>query len=110
MDLGGREEAEGAVVIAEPDLGGTGVEIEGHLFRHFFFGISGREDLGADFGGGEEDVGFLGLGELGVGEPSDVGGADAIRGGDRDFMKCLASAKIEIQKPNQFTALETVRE
>lgn len=87
---GGGEKAQGAIVIAEPHFGGTGVKIEGRFFLHFGFAVARRKDLDTDLGSVEKNVVFLGLLKLFEGKPRNIGSANTVGGGDGNFVKGLA--------------------
>ena len=79
-----------AVKVANPNLGGTGVEIESAFFVYFALGVGGRKHFDTDFGCAREDKGSLP--ELGStsGEPSQVNGLDAIS--SRKWTLCQSAA------------------
>ena len=88
------EEVEGAVLVAEPDFFGTGLEVELALFAHLTGGVGGRKDFDADLRGDFEGDLTFDPGEALVGIPADVGGADAIDGGDRAFRQGKAAEQV----------------
>ena len=76
--------------VADPDLGGAGVEIESAFFVHLALAIRRGKDFDTDFGCAREDKGSLP--ELGStsGEPSQVNGLDSIS--SREWTLCQSAA------------------
>ena len=53
--INARKKRHGAVEVADPNLGGAGIEIEGAFFVDFASGIRRGKDFDTDFGGANED-------------------------------------------------------
>ena len=88
--IGTNKKGHRTVEVADPDLGGTGVEIESAFFVYFALGVGGRKHFDTDFGCAREDKGSLP--ELGStsGEPSQVNGLDSIS--SREWTLCQRAA------------------
>ena len=88
--VGTNKKGHRTVEVADPDLGGAGVEIESAFFVHLALGIRRGKDFDTDFGCACEDKGSLP--ELGStpGEPSEVNGLYAI--GSRERTLCQSAA------------------
>jgi len=88
--IGTNKKGHRTVEVADPDLGGTGVEIESAFFVYFALGVGGRKHFDTDFRCAREDKGSLP--ELGStsGEPSQVNGLDAIS--SREWTLCQSAA------------------
>jgi hypothetical protein len=66
------EECQGAIAVADQDLGGPGIEIEEAFFSDLGCRIGGGEDLDANFrGAGEKGNVLAGLVPAGV-KPTDI--------------------------------------
>jgi hypothetical protein len=81
--INARKERDRAVKLANPNLDGAGVEVEGAFLVDLGSGIGGGKNFGANFWGaleqGELRDALLALGS----EPGDIDGSDAACGGDR---------------------------
>ena len=88
--IGTNKKGHRTIEVADPDLGGTGVEIESAFFVYFALGVGRRKHFDTDFGCAREDKGSLP--ELGStsGEPSQVNGLDAIS--SREWTLCQSAA------------------
>ena len=80
-----RKERHGAVEVADPDLGGTGIEKECAFFVDLGRGVRRRKNLDADFRCAiEKDRILLNLGAF-VSEPCNIGSLDSIGGRNGAF-------------------------
>jgi hypothetical protein len=79
--INARKERHGAVEVANPDLGGAGVEIEGAFFVGLGRGIRGGKNLDANVWRASEDNRVLVNFGPAWSEPGDIGGLDAVCGG-----------------------------
>ena len=88
--IGTNKKGHRTVEVADPDLGGAGVEIESAFFVYFALGVGGRKHFDTDFRCAREDKGSLP--ELGStpGKPSEVNGLYAI--GSRERTLCQSAA------------------
>ena len=88
--VGTNKKGHRTVEVADPDLGGAGVEIESAFFVHLALAIRRGKDFDTDFGCTCEDKGSLP--ELGStpGKPSEVNGLYAI--GSRERTLCQSAA------------------
>jgi hypothetical protein len=90
-----REECEGSIAVADPDLGGPGIEIEDAFFGDLGRGFGGGEDLDANLRGACEKRNILAdLVPTGI-KPTDINSLDAVSGGNRALGQCL-TLRIEI--------------
>ena len=80
----------GAIEVANPDLFGTGVEIEGPLFIDLCYGVRRRKHLDADFGGVGEHKGSVPKLDSTPGEPSQVNGFNSVRSRERTLCQNAA--------------------
>src|SRR5690606_17573119 len=76
------EEGQGSVLGAEPDLDGTGLEIELFLGGHLRRGVAGGKDFDADFRGEFEGDLPLDLGKACLRVPTDISRPHAVDCGD----------------------------
>src|SRR5271165_7551511 len=81
--INARKERHGSVEVADPELGGAGIEIEGAFFADLGWGIG--KDLDADLGRTSEYEGSLQQLEPAAVEPHEVNGFDTVSGGKRAF-------------------------
>jgi type IV secretory pathway protease TraF len=80
-----RKERHGTVEVADPDLGGAGVEVEHAFLVDLGGGIRWGKDFDADLGGASQYEGTLEqLGPATV-QPHEVNGFDTVSGGKRAF-------------------------
>ena len=79
--VGTNKKGHRTVEVADPDLGGAGVEIESAFFVHLALGIGRGKDFDTDFGCACEDKGSLAELEAATGKPSEINGLDSVRGG-----------------------------
>jgi len=83
--IAARKERHGTVEVADPDLGGAGVEVEGTFFVDLGWGVRWGKDFDTDFGcASEKDRILAYLGAL-VSEPRNVGCLDSIGGRNGAF-------------------------
>jgi len=83
--INARKERHGSVEVADPELGGAGIEIEGAFFADLGWGIGWGKDLDADLGRTSEYEGSLQQLEPAAVEPHEVNGFDTVSGGKRAF-------------------------
>jgi hypothetical protein len=83
--INARKERHRAVEVADPDLGGAGVEVEGAFFVDLGWGVRWGKDLDADFGRASECEGSLEQLWPATVEPHEVNGFDTVSGGKRAF-------------------------
>jgi hypothetical protein len=88
--INARKETHGAIHVTDPDLCGTGVEIEGPLFVDLCYGVRRRKHLDADFGGVGEDKGSVPKLDSTPGEPGQVNGFNSV--GSRERTLCQNAA------------------
>jgi len=82
------EECQGAVAVAYPDLGGSGIEIENTFFGYLGYRIGGREDFDANLRGARQKGNVLADLIATDIEPTDVNSFDAVSGGNRALGQC----------------------
>jgi len=83
LTINARKEGHGAIEVADPDLGGAGVEIERPFFVDLGSYVRRRKDLDANIGCADKDDRVLAdFGPI-RSEPGDIDGSDAACGGDR---------------------------
>jgi hypothetical protein len=83
------EECEGAVAVAYPDLGGSGIEIEDAFFGDLGCGIGGGEDFDTNLRGARQKGDVLAdLIPTGI-KPTDINSFDAVSGRNRALGQCL---------------------
>ena len=91
------EECEGAIAVADPDLGGAGIEIEDAFFVDLGNGVGGGIDLDADLGSALEQGQLADILRAPRGEPGNVDGFHAAGGRKRalrhDFSVRLQSVQ-----------------
>jgi hypothetical protein len=75
----GRKERDGALEVADPDLAGSGIEIEGAFFVHLCCGVRRGKHLDTDFWCAGEDKGSLPELDSTLAEPSQVDGLNSVR-------------------------------
>jgi hypothetical protein len=86
-----------SIEVADPNLGGASVEIQGALFVHFGLSIGRRKNLDTDFRGrGEQNRSFDEFSPS-RGEPDDIDGFDTVSGGEWTLGQSAAVRK-EISK------------
>jgi hypothetical protein len=83
--INARKERHRAVEVADPDLGGAGVEVEGAFFVDLGWGVRWGKDLDADLGRASECEGSLEQLWPATVEPHEVNGFDTVSGGKRAF-------------------------
>jgi hypothetical protein len=91
----GRKESHGALKVADPDLGGSGIEIEGAFFVDFCCGVRRGKHLDTDFWCAGEDEGSLPELNSTLAEPSEVDGLNSVSCRERTFCQ-NASIRPEI--------------
>ena len=83
------EECEGAVAVADPDLGGSGIEIENAFFSDLGCGIGGREDFDANLRGARQK-GNVSADLIPTGiKPTDIDSFDPVSVRNRTLGQCL---------------------
>jgi hypothetical protein len=83
------EECQGAIAVADPDLGGPGIEIEEAFFSDLGCRIRGGEDLDANLrGAGEKGNILADLVPTGI-KPTDINSLNAVSGRNRALGQCL---------------------
>jgi hypothetical protein len=80
-----RKERHGSVKVADPDLVGAGVEIEGAFLVKLGWCVRRRKDFDADLGCASEKGRVLLILRMARAEPGDIDGFDAVGSGDRAF-------------------------
>jgi hypothetical protein len=91
--ISARKERHRSVEVADPDLGGAGIEIEDTFFVDFGYRIRGRKYFNADLWSVSKDKRFLdNLRAVGR-KPGDINGFDAVRRRDRTLCKDHALRK-----------------
>jgi hypothetical protein len=91
------EEYQGAIAVADPDLGGPGIEIEDAFFSDLGCRIGGGEDLDANLrGAGQKGHVLADLVAIGV-KPTDINSLDTVSGRNRALGQCLTLRS----EPNQ---------
>ena len=85
-----RKERHRAVEVADPNLGGAGVEIEGAFFVDLRCGVGRGKHLDTDFWCASEDEGSVPEFSSALGEPSQVNGLNSI--GSRERTLCQNAA------------------
>jgi len=83
--INARKERHRAVEVADPDIGGAGVEVEGAFFVDLGWGVRRGKDLDADLGRASECEGSLEQLWPATVEPHEVNGFDTVSGGKRAF-------------------------
>ena len=82
------EECQGAIAVADPDLGGPGIEIEEPFFSDLGCRIGGGEDLDANLrSSGEKGNVLADLVPTGI-KPADINSLNAISGRNRTLGQC----------------------
>jgi hypothetical protein len=81
--IGSREECEGTITVADPDLSGPSIEIKGAFLGHLSCGIGGGENFDANLrGAGEKGNVLADLIPTGM-KPTDINSLDAVSGRNR---------------------------
>ena len=81
--INARKERHGAIQVADPNLDGAGVEVEGPFFVDLGSCVRRRKDLDANIGCADKDDWVLASFRPIRSEPGDIDGSDAACGGDR---------------------------
>ena len=98
-----REECEGAIAVADPDLCGPGIEIEDAFFGDLGCGIGGGEYLDANLRGAGEKGNFLtDLVPTGI-KPTYIYSLDPVSGRNRALGQCLTLRSKLNQQTNNLT-------
>jgi hypothetical protein len=87
-----------AIEIADPDFGGTGVEVEDAFFVDFALGVGRRKHFDTDFRRRCEDKGALTELDTAADKPNQVRGFDSVGGGYRALGQSAAVRKKIFQK------------
>ena len=83
-----REECQGAIAVAYPDLGGPGIEIKDAFFSDLGYRIGGGEDLDANLrGAGEKGNVLADLASTRI-KPTDIDSLNAVSGRNRALGQC----------------------
>ena len=93
--VNGRKERHGALEVAAPDLGGSGIEIQGAFFVDLCCGLRRGKHLDTDFWCAGEDEGSLPELNSTLAEPSQVDGLNSVSSRERTFCQ-NASIRQEI--------------
>ena len=93
--VGTNKKGHRTVEVADPDLGGAGIEIESAFFVHLALGIRRGKDFDTDFGCACEDKGSLPELDSTLAEPSQVDGLNSVSCRERTFCQ-NASIRQEI--------------
>jgi hypothetical protein len=96
--INARKERHRAVEVADPDLGGAGVEVEGAFFVDLGWGVRWGKDLDADLGRESECEGSLEQLWPATVEPHEVNGFDTVSGGKRTFGKSTTIGEEGVQQ------------
>ena len=81
--INARKERHGAIQVADPNLDGAGVEVEGPFFVDLGSCVRRRKDLDANIGCADKDDWVLASFGPIRSEPGNIDGSDAACGGDR---------------------------
>ena len=96
--INARKERHRAVEVADPDIGGAGVEVEGAFFVDLGWGVRWGKDLDADLGRASECEGSLEQLWPATVEPHEVNGFDTVSGGKRAFGESTTVGKEGLQQ------------
>ena len=108
--INARKERHGAIQVADPDLAGAGVEIEGAFFVDLGWGVRRRNNLDADLWCALEKRELRDILFALRSEPGDIGGFDACGGGDRALGHGTAGrAKLAQQSADMYLAFAVER-
>jgi hypothetical protein len=108
--INARKERHGPVELANPDLGGAGVEIEGAFFVDFGWGVGWGENLDTDFGRAGKHNRPIDEFRPGRSEPYDIDGFDTVGGGNRTFGQSAAFGEKAFQQVGNLALAICVRE
>jgi hypothetical protein len=105
-----REECEGAVAVAYPDLGGSGIEIEDAFFRDLGCGFGRGKDFDANLRGARQKGKVLAdLIPTGI-KPTDINSLDAVSGRNRALgQRMTPGSKLNQQSNNMTLALRMAK-
>ena len=108
--IGTNEKSDRSAEVADPDLGCTGVEIEGAFFVDLGRGVGWGENLDTDFGcAGKHNWPIVEF-RASRSEPYDIDGFDTIGGGNRTFGQSTAFGEEAFQQVGNLALAICVRE
>jgi len=98
--VGTDKKRHGTIEVADPNLGGAGVEIERTFFNDLALSVRRGKDFNTDFRGANEDGGFRLITDFKPAwrEPSDIDGLDAVSSRERALRNDEALGKQVGQK------------
>jgi hypothetical protein len=103
------KKGDGTVMVANPNLGGAGVEIESAFFADLGGGVGRGKNLDANVGRKGENIGILGYFGPVRCEPGNVDGLDTVSGGHRAFRQGLAVREEGAQEADNVTLAARMR-